>query len=76
MSDPVFKVGQTVVSTCHYMHQLTPGKRYVVTKYEPEYPDTNFTWPAYVTVLGDSGTPVTGHTHRFRALAAEDSPVE
>lgn len=49
MSDPVFKVGQTVVSTCHYMHQLTPGKRYVVTKYEPPYVDTNFTWPAYVS---------------------------
>lgn len=63
MSDPVFTVGQTVVATGLYMHQLTPGKRYVVTKYELPGSDGAFTWPAYVTVFGDFGTPVTGHAY-------------
>lgn len=66
---PEFEVGQEVEATGSYMHQLTKGKKYTVTKYEPEYPEPGigFTWPAYVTVIGDFGKPVTGHAYRFRA---------
>lgn len=63
------KVGETVIATGGYSWHLTKGREYVVTKYEPEFRDTNFTWPAYVTVIGDSGKPVTGHAHRFAPKA-------
>ena len=63
-----FKVGQIVEAIGSYMWQLTEGKKYTVTVYQPEVRDPTFTWPAYVTVIGDSGKPVTGHTHRFRAV--------
>lgn len=74
--EPVFEVGQTVVATGSYNWLLTEGKRYTVVKYEPSVRDTeaNFTWPAYVTVIGDSGKRVTGHTHRFRALKEGEQP--
>lgn len=72
---PVFKVGQLVVATGSYNWLLTEGKQYVVIKYEEECPTENFTWPAYVTVIGDSGKPVTGHTHRFRAVESTE-PVQ
>ena len=70
IAEPVFEVGQVVVATGNYSWLLTEGKQYTVTKYEPECPDhaIGFTWPAYVTVIGDSGKPVTGHTYRFRAV--------
>ncbi len=64
----IFKAGQTVVSIGSYAYLLTEGKQYIVVKYEAECPDLNFTWPAYVTVIGDSGKPVTCHAYRFRAL--------
>jgi hypothetical protein len=62
-----------VVATCNYMHQIVEGKQYRVTGYlEPvQYP--TFRFPAYVEVTGDFGTPVLGHTHRFRALRADES---
>lgn len=66
--DQVFVVDQVVVATGSYNWLLTEGKQYKVVKYEPECRDPTFTWPAYVTVIGDSGKPVTGHTHRFRPL--------
>lgn len=69
MSD-VFEVGETVIATGFYGHRLTKGKAYVVQKYEAPLHDATFTWPAYVTVLGDDGTPVTGHAHRFRRMEA------
>jgi hypothetical protein len=70
VSDLKFKVGQTVIATAvhDYRYHLTEGKQYVVTKFEDRQPDQNFTWPAYVTVIGDWGKPVTCHTHRFRPL--------
>ena len=67
-NEPVFEVGQTVVSTGGYCNLLTEGKQYVVTKYEPKAYTPHFTWPVYVTVIGDYGRSVTGHAHRFRAL--------
>lgn len=73
MADTVFEVGQVVEATGSYMWQLTEGKKYMVTKYEPEVYSPTFTWPAYVTVIGDQGKQVTGHTHRFRAVT---DPVE
>lgn len=74
--EPAFEVGQVVVATGSYNWLLTEGKQYTVVKYEPEFRDTNFTWPAYVTVIGDSGKRVTGHTHRFRALKEDELPKE
>lgn len=72
MSEQVFEVGQEVIATGGYNWLLTEGKKYVVTKYEPKVYGPTFTWPAYVTVIGDSGKPVTGHTHRFRPLKEEE----
>lgn len=65
-----FVVGQTVEATCGYAHQITQGKRYVVTGVSEEYYEASaaFTWPEYVTVVGDFGEPVTGHTYRFKAI--------
>mgnify|MGYP000879960009 CR=1 FL=1 len=68
MADIVFKIGEKVIATGSYNRHLTTGKEYTVTNYEPEYPDDHFTWPAYVTVIGDFGKPVTGHTYRFRKV--------
>lgn len=66
MSYEVFKAGERVVATCNYMHQITEGKTYEVVEYIERCVTPTFTWPPYVTVLGDFGKPVTGHTHRFR----------
>ncbi len=66
MADQKFEVGQKVIATGSYGWLLTQGKEYEVIKYEPEVRDPTFTWPAYVTVIGDSGKPVSGHAHRFR----------
>ena len=62
-----FKPGEVVIAAMNYMYNVTKGKEYVVTNYEPPYskPGIAFTWPAYVTVTGDNGRPVTGHTYRF-----------
>ena len=71
-TEPVFEFGQTVVATGSYNGLLTEGKQYTVVKYEPPFREPHFTWPVYVTVIGDSGKPVTGHAHRFRALRDEE----
>ena len=62
----VFEVGDRVVAHCHYMWSLTPGKVYTVTEFTPELVGPTFTWPAYVTVIGDLGRPVTAHWYRFK----------
>ena len=72
MKEPEFKVGDVVVATGSYMHQLTEGKEYTVVAYYPEVHDPTFTWPPYVTVIGDFGKKVTGHTHRFRKQNGTD----
>lgn len=66
--ESVFSVGQVVVATGSYCWHLTEGKKYTVVDYQPRQVGPTFTWPAYVTVIGDSGKKVTGHTHRFRPL--------
>ena len=63
-----FVIGQEVIATCDYMHQITEGKRYVVTGITPRLVTPTFTFPEYVEVVGDFGTPVSGHTHRFKAV--------
>jgi hypothetical protein len=48
---------------------LTEGATYTVVNYEPPYTDKearNYTWPAYLTVVGNEGKHVTAHAHRFR----------
>ena len=72
--DAAFEVGQVVEATGDYGHLLTKGKQYIVTEYQPKQYDPTFTWPAYVTVIGDAGKPVTGHAHRFRAMT-DPNPV-
>lgn len=64
----MFAVGDKVIAVSNgsYNWLLTEGKEYTVVKYEPPHRDPTFTWPAYVTVLGDHGKPVTGHAHRFK----------
>lgn len=66
--EPIFTVGQQVVATGPYMWSLTEGKTYTVVEYTPELPTPTFTFPAYVTVVGDLGNHVTGHTHRFACI--------
>lgn len=75
--EPVFEIGQVVVATGSYNWLLTEGKQYTVVKYEPRSTTEteNFTWPAYVSVIGDSGKKVVGHAHRFRALE-KDEPLQ
>jgi len=71
---PEFTIGQTVAGAYvqGYENHLTAGKRYVVTDYSPaERTEIGFTFPAYVTVIGDSGRPVTAHTYRFKAINGE-----
>ena len=63
-----FEIGQEVIATCTYMHQLTEGKRYVVIGIIPRHVTPTVTFPEYVTVVGDFSTPVTGHTYRFKAV--------
>lgn len=70
MKAPPFEVGQVVVATGSYGWLLTEGKQYTVTRVDPEVRDGHFTWPAYVSVIGDSGKTVSGHAHRFRAVEA------
>lgn len=65
---PEFEIGQVVVAMHSHGHQITEGKQYKVTHYQPEVYDPTFTWPAYVTVIGDFGRRVQCHTYRFRAL--------
>lgn len=65
----VFTVGQRVQSTGSYMYSLTEGKEYIVVAYEDKLVTPNFTFPPYVTVIGDHGRPVTGHTYRFRTIS-------
>lgn len=68
MNEIVFDVGQTVVATGSYQHSITEGKQYKVVRYQAEFYNPTFTWPAYVTVIGDFGKAVTSHTYRYRAL--------
>ena len=42
------------------------GEGYDVVKYDPPYPDVNFTWPAYVEVIDDRGKLVAAHARRFK----------
>ncbi len=68
MKEPVFEVGERVIANESFSHQITKGKEYVVTEYAETVYDPTFTWPAYVKVIGDFGTPVAGHTYRFRKM--------
>lgn len=68
-TEPIFEPGQPVVATGSYGYAITEGKEYEVLEYTPRNPTPTFTWPAYVTVKGDFGKPITGHTHRFRRKA-------
>ena len=44
---------------------FTTNKVYEVIGYQPEYPDQNFTWSAYVSVADDLGSEVWCHASRF-----------
>lgn len=69
-----FKEGERVKAICSHAYRITEGRVYTVVKFEPEFYDdrskSGFTWPAYATVIGDSGEPITCHAHRFRKLEA------
>ena len=69
---PIFEIGETVVATGSYGYTLTEGKQYTVVDYQPAVQVENFTWPIYVTVIGDFGKPVTGHDYRFRSMKDSD----
>ena len=64
----VFTIGQEVIATTNYAYKITEGKKYIVVDYSPEVYDVgaNFRFPAYITVIGDTNTPVTGYAYRFK----------
>ena len=66
--DPVFEVGDVVVCVSANGYTLPRGKQYVVVKYEAEYPDSAFTWPAYVTIQSDQGRLFICHAYRFKKV--------
>lgn len=66
--ETVFHVGQRVKCTGGYSWLLAEGKEYTAIRYEKGERVNGYQWPAYVTVTGDAGKPVTGHTHRFKAI--------
>lgn len=59
------QVGQAVIAQGPYPG-LTEGKEYTVMQYRPRDVTPHFTFPPYITVMGDHGVPITGHCHRFR----------
>jgi len=72
MKEPVFAVGEKVIATGPYMHQITSGKEYEVIRYRPtHWADNGFRYSASVWVIGDFGTPVGGFTYRFRKVAQD-----
>lgn len=74
ITDPVFEVGDTVVCHADYGYPFTIGKQYTVLRYEPRYPDLNFTWPAYVHVIGDDGKKTVCHARRFKKVEPDEQP--
>ena len=60
------QVGQVVIAQGRPYPGLTEGKQYTVLRHAPRDVGPTFTWPAYITVMGDQGRPVTAHCHRFR----------
>ncbi len=64
--DPIFEVGDIVICKGNKgIHWLTENKEYTVIKYEPELPDSNFTWPAYVHIVDDANKVAVYHARRF-----------
>ena len=68
MTDPVFTVGDKITPNYSSGYHLTMGKVYEVVKYDPPYPDENFTWPAYVQIHDDRGKLATAHARRFKPV--------
>ena len=66
MRDPVFTVGDKITPVYTTAYHLTMGKVYEVVKYDPPFPDENFTWPAYVEIYDDHGKLVVAHARRFK----------
>ena len=70
MSEVYFETGETVICTGPRGVPLTMGKEHEVLDFSPEYmePDNPacYTWPAYVTVIGDDGKKHTVHADRFK----------
>jgi hypothetical protein len=64
-TDTPFRVGQRVVATGDYNRLLTKGHVYTVVGCIAPVVLPDFTFPPYVTVIGDHGRQVTGHTYRF-----------
>lgn len=67
-SDPVFNQGDRVTPLYSSGYHLTMGKVYEVVKFDPPFPDENFTWPAYVQIHDDRGVLVTAHARRFKSV--------
>lgn len=63
-----FKPGDIVVCVASRSYMLTTGKQYTVVWYEPECSVPTYTWPAYVTVIGDEGKATTGRAYRFKLV--------
>ena len=66
--NPVFEVGEKIICTGSHGYALTAGKEYEVLEYDEkiEHYGIGFTWPAYVTVMGDDDKKAFCHARRFK----------
>lgn len=66
-SKPDFEVGETVIALNDYGKALTERKEYIVLGYIRDRGDN------FITVVNDSGIPISYYTHRFRKREYCDS---
>lgn len=71
MTDTVFNKGQLVTPVYTAGYDLTMGKEYQVTEYEPQFADDNYTWPAYVHFVDDFGKKCISHARRFKEITRD-----
>lgn len=68
MTDPVFHPGQKITPVYTNGYDITWGKEYQVVMYEPQFAGVNYTWPAYVHFVDDSGRKCIAHARRFKEI--------
>lgn len=62
-----FNDGDTAICVGSRSYMFTTNKKYTIIKFHPpcRIDGSAFTWPAYVTVIDDTGKTVSCHAHRF-----------
>ena len=71
LGNEVFAVGETVRCICGVRSlpgSLTEGHTYTVLEYHPSGTGNSYRSPAYVRVVGDCGSKLLLHPHRFAKI--------